>query len=217
MDTLTGYVGIGIVPSGTSDPYALRRAAAGLVALLATSDTLPSPESLFHAAWNAYAAQGLAQTALRDTAYAGFVLLLTQRLDAALEEKGVRYDLRDAVLATPIGSVFETQARALALQELRDSQDAKDALAAATRIGNILRFAEKEGFVLPPDDPSPALMEHPAEQALLDALEAAAPALVGSLTRREYPSALQALAGLRPPVDAFFRGYHGDGGRRRAA
>ncbi len=204
VDTLTGYVGLGIVPSGTSDPYALRRAAAGLVALLATSDTLPAPDCLFDAAWNAYAEQGITQTATREAAYASFLLLLSQRLDAALEEKGVRYDIRDAVLATPIHSVFETQARALALNSLIDTPEAKDALAAATRIGNILRFAQKEGIVLPADDPTPMLTEHSSEQTLMDALNDAAPVVSGSLTRGEYATALVALAALRAPVDAFF-------------
>ena len=51
VDTLTGYAGIGVVPSGTSDPYALRRAASGLVALLGTSEALPAPHTLFDAAW----------------------------------------------------------------------------------------------------------------------------------------------------------------------
>lgn len=203
-DTLTGYLGLGIVPSGTSDPYALRRAAAGLVALLATSDVLSPPQCLFEAAWNAYGEQGLTQTVSREAAYASFVLLLIQRLDAALEEKSVRYDLRDAVLAKPLRSVFETQSRALALNILIDSADASDALAAATRIGNILRFARKEGIILPADDPSAALLEDPAEQALLDAFDNAVPLVSGCLERREYADALQALAALRPAVDGFF-------------
>lgn len=204
VDTLTGYAGLGIVPTGTSDPYALRRAAAGLVALLATSDTLPAPQTLFGAAWNAYAEQGIPQTASQEEASASYALLLTQRLDAALEEKGVRYDLRDAVLATPLQSVFETQARALALNGLIETAEAKDALAAATRLGNILRFAEKEKIAVPADEPNTALFDHPAEQELLDALYAAEPAFSGAMERREYPSALALLAGLRPAVDAFF-------------
>ena len=116
----------------------------------------------------------------------------------------MRYDLRDAVLAKPLRSVFETQSRALALNILIDSADASDALAAATRIGNILRFARKEGIILPADDPSAALLEDPAEQALLDAFDNAVPLVSGCLERREYADALQALAALRPAVDGFF-------------
>ena len=217
VDTLTGYAGLGIVPSGTSDPYALRRAASGLVALLATSDTLPAPQTLFDAAWQAYAGQGLPQTTAKEDAYASLLLLLNQRLDAALEEKGVRYDLRDAILATPLVSVFESQSRALALQSLADSPAAKDALAAATRIGNILRFGQKELGALPQADFSPMLSDDPAEQALADALDSATPAVLNHLVRREYAEALGVLAGLRPPVDAFFEAVMvmGDDAERR--
>ena len=204
VDTLTGYVGIGIVPSGTSDPYALRRAAAGLVALLATGDALPSPRILFEAAWAAYAGQGITQTAAAEDACANFSGLLTQRLDAALDDKGVRYDVRDAVLAAPLRSIYEMQARAIALGSLIGSQDGKDALAASTRISNILRFAEKEGIVFPAADPSPALLEYPSEQELFDRLGTAEPAFAAEMGRGEYPSALHSLAGLRPSVDAFF-------------
>ena len=203
-DTLTGYTGIGIVPTGTSDPYALRRAAAGLSALLAMSETLPAPAVLFAAAWNAYAKQGITQSVTQETALGSFLMLLAQRLDAALDEKGVRYDVRDAVLAVPMQTVYETQARALALNGLMDGAAAKEALAGATRIGNILRFAGKEGVVIPNGDPSPALFENPSEQTLMDAWAAASEAVPAQLARREYGDALETLAGLRPAVDAFF-------------
>ena len=204
VDTLTGYAGIGIVPSGTSDPYALRRAASGLVALLATSEALPAPQTLFDAAWGAYTSQGISQTTPQEAAYASFLLLLTQRLDAALEEKGVRYDIREAILATPILNVSETQARALALHALVDAPQTRNALAAATRIGNILRFVQKELGPLPDVDFSPVFFDHPAEQALADAQDDAAPAVIGQMARREYAEVVQTLADLRPPVDAFF-------------
>jgi len=204
VDTLAGYLGIGIVPTGTSDPYALRRAAAGLVALLATSPALPAPRTLFGAAWEAYAGQGIPQTAAQESAESGFLLLLAQRLDAALEELGVRYDVREAVLATPLHSVAETQARAQALGALADGASFRDALAADTRIGNILRFARKEGLALPGADPAPAFFEDPTEQALMDAATAAAPVAAAALGRADYAGALDALAGLRGPVDAFF-------------
>ena len=204
VDTLVGYAGIGIVPTGTSDPYALRRAAAGLVALLATSDSLPSPRSLFEAAWSAYSDQSIKQTAAYDDAFASYTLLLTQRLDAALEEKSVRYDVREAVLATPMHSVYETQARALAFGGLVGSVEAKEAQAASTRISNILRFAQKEGISVPCQAPNPALFDDDAEQALLDRYSVAESAFAAEMARSEYPAALKTLAATRPAVDAFF-------------
>ena len=217
VDTLVGYAGIGIAPTGTSDPYALRRAAAGLVALLATSDVLPAPQILFEAAWDAYAGQGITQTATREEALASFSLLLIQRMDAALEEKGVRYDVRDSVLATPLRSIYEMQARAIALGGLVDTDEAKDALAASNRVGNILRFAQKEGIAVPSMLPNPALFDDPSEQALLDALAAAEPAFAAELGRCEYAAALHTLAELRPAVDAFFEAVMvmGDDAERR--
>ena len=204
VDTLTGYTGIGIVPSGTSDPYALRRAAAGLAALLATSESLPSPQVLFQSAWSAYADQGITQTASIEQAQASFILLLTQRMDASMEEKGVRYDVREAILATRLHTVYETQSRALAFSSLISTPQAAEAQAAATRVGNILRFAEKEGMVVGTDVPSPALFEDSSEEGLLDALSDAEPAFGGAMARRDYASALHILAGMRPAVDAFF-------------
>ncbi len=204
LDTLAGYLGIGIVPTGTSDPYALRRAAAGLVALLATSPAFPAPRTLFGAAWEAYTGQGIPQTATREDAEASLLLLLAQRLDAALDEQGTRYDIREAVLATPMHSVFETQARARAVNALADGASFRDALAADTRLGNILRFARKEGLALPDAAPNPAFFEDDTEQALMDAVTAAAPALADALERADYAGALRGLAALRGPVDAFF-------------
>jgi len=77
-------------------------------------------------------------------------------------------------------------------------------LAAATRIGNILRFAEKEGILVPETDPDSALFEHPSEQDLLGALSIAQPQFSKALKHGKYQEALQALASLRPAVYAFF-------------
>ena len=85
-----------------------------------------------------------------------------------------------------------------------DAPQTRDALAAATRIGNIRRFAEKELGPLPDVDFSPVFFEHPAEQALADAYDNAAPAVNGLMARREYAEVVQTLADLRPPVDALF-------------
>jgi glycyl-tRNA synthetase beta chain len=204
VDTLIGYLGIGIMPSGSSDPFALRRAAAGLVALLATSAELPPLRFLFDAAWAAYQHQEIPLTEAHDTAYANFVTLVSQRLDAALDEAGVRYDLRDAALSVPFSTVFEADSRAAALQAAADTDDFRNALAAATRIGNILRFAQKEKLAISAGAPHADLFEHDAERNLWNAWTATELAYNSARAVRDWKSALHGLANLRVPTDAFF-------------
>ena len=217
-DTLTGYFGIGVFPTGTSDPYALRRAGSGLVALLGVDRSLPSLAPLFDAAWKAYHTQGIALTESRDQAYAYFLTLIGQRLNASLEEKGVRYDVRDAILAAPTTHVFDTQARAAALSARVDSVAVREAAAAVLRIGNIVRFAAKEGSEIPSTDADPALFEHDVEGRLWSAYLDTRLNYATASDAGDWENALDLLGALRPSVDAFFDGVMvmGDDLPRRA-
>jgi glycyl-tRNA synthetase beta chain len=218
VDTLTGYSGIGIFPTGTSDPFALRRAGSGLVALLGTERSLPALASLFGAAWNAYHTQGIALTETREQAYTYFLTLIGQRLNASLEDKGVRYDVRDAVLAAPITHVFDTQARAVTLGAQADSAGVRQAAAALLRIGNILRFAVKEGVEIPTTDADPALFEQDVEGQLWSAYLETRSQYATAADAGDWDKALELLGALRPAVDAFFESVMvmGDDVARRA-
>jgi glycyl-tRNA synthetase beta chain len=150
MDTLVGYVGLGILPSGSSDPYGLRRAAQAVVQILAAENEMPSLLEFELSAAQVYE-QVNSVDFDRDTLCNDLGGLFNARISAYLEEIGIRYDLIDSALSG--GSIYSTLVsaivkRAEALQALSSRPDFVPTVNAAGRVANILKSAEK-----PPSDP----------------------------------------------------------------
>lgn len=143
LDTLAGYVGIGVLPTGSNDPYALRRAAQGVVQILADEpDMPPLLEMEAHAAAAYQHVNGLDFPL--DPLCNDLAALFNQRLSALLEERGVRYDLVDAALSG--GSIYSTLVyatvkRGETLQALSEDVNFVATTQAAARVANILRSA----------------------------------------------------------------------------
>ncbi len=186
IQTISAMFGIGLEPTGSKDPFALRRAANAIVKILAESG-LPLTLSTV-----AGAAQG-------DAKVAAF---LRERLNFYLKDvRGFAYDVVNAVLAADANDVRDAIARAEALTAARTSADFEAISAAFKRIKNILRQAEEKGFEVG----SPKGMKLAAEaQTLLDAAGALAPQVARQRQHRAYGEALASIATLRPTVDAFF-------------
>ena len=191
-DTIAGMFGLGMEPTGSKDPFALRRAANGIVKILAES--APAlPLTLSEVAGRATE---------NEAVEAKVLMFLAERLEFYLREaKGQAYDVVKAVLAAGSDDVRDAVARAEAVSSVRDSADFEAVCAAFKRMKNILAQADGLGM----GAVAGALLdEHPAVAAL--AMESR---LVGEKVdelraAHEYTEALGTIATLRPQVDAFF-------------
>ncbi len=190
IQTIAAMFGIGLQPTGSKDPFALRRAANGIVKILAESEL---PLNLSQ----------VAHSALTDEVNERRVLeFLTERLHFYLKDvRGFAYDVVNAVLAADADNVRDAIARAQALAAARTSADFEAVSAAFKRINNILRQASEKGFAVGSPD---AVKLAPEAQKLKDAAAALAPEVAKLRQERNYSEALGKIATLRPVVDAFF-------------
>ena len=190
IQTISSMFGIGLQPTGSKDPFALRRAANGIVKILAESELPLKLNDVAHSALTDEASE-------RDVA-----AFLRERLSFYLKDvRGFAYDVVNAVLAADADDVRDAIARAQALAGARTSADFEAVSAAFKRINNILRQAAEKGFAVGSPD---ALQLAPEAQRLKDAAGALAPEVAALRQERNYGEALGKIATLRPVVDAFF-------------
>lgn len=198
LETLVGMFGIGNLPSGDRDPFALRRHALGVIRMLIEKKLPLELEPLL-----AKAAQQFSGIAGFDAAGAvsGLQAFMFDRLSGSLREQGASAQEADAVLASQpqrLALVPELLAAVRAFAALPEAP----ALAAANkRIGNILKKSpEADAHV------NIALFREPAEGALYEAMQSVVPKADAQFAAGDYTASLQTLAALRAPVDAFFDG-----------
>ncbi|MGD0732376.1 MAG: glycine--tRNA ligase subunit beta [Terracidiphilus sp.] len=190
IQTITAMFGIGYAPTGSKDPFALRRAGNIIVNILAESGLPLTLRSVLDASETQAANQEQVAAFLRE------------RLHFYLKDvRGFAYDVVNAVLAAGDDDVRDAIARAEALTEARESADFAAISAAFKRIKNILHQAEEKGFAIQPA--SGALLS-PEAQQLADAAAALALEVAFLRNERAYGEALARIATLRPVVDGFF-------------
>ena len=210
IQTIVAMFGIGNAPTGSKDPFALRRAANAIVKILAESEL---PLTLGDVVNASVADNGEIASHPdgkdNDAARVGHLGIRKQvseffreRLQFYLKDvRGFAYDVVNAVLAAGADDVRDAIARAEALTAARGSDDFVAVSAAFKRIKNILRQAEEKGFALG----SPKSVKLSAEaQLLADGAAKLAPQVAGLREQRNYGEALTLIATLRPTVDAFF-------------
>ncbi|MBV8049189.1 MAG: glycine--tRNA ligase subunit beta [Paludibacterium sp.] len=193
LETLIGIWGIGLVPSGDKDPFALRRAALGVLRML-----LAAPldlRDLLRLAADAFP-PGLLSDAVVEEVF-GFC---QERLKNYLAGD-YQVDEIDAVLALSPAAVHEVPAVLAAVAAFKRLPEAATLAAANKRVKNLLKKANGEDGAI-----DKALLQHDAEKALLDALEALAPTVEAQFAAHDFAAALAALSSLKAPVDAFFDG-----------
>jgi glycyl-tRNA synthetase beta chain len=190
IQTITAMFGIGSAPTGSKDPFALRRAANAIVKILAESGLPLTLDDVI-------SSSGV-DGANREQVAA----FLRERLSFYLKDvRGFAYDVVSAVLAAGADDVRDAIARAEALSAARESADFAAISAAFKRIKNILRQAEEKGFAI---QPSPGVILSAEAQQLANAAAALAPQVAKLREQRAYGEALALIATLRPVVDAFF-------------
>jgi len=193
IDMLTGFWAIDEKPTGSKDPYALRRAALGAIRLV-IDNKLRLP------------LKGVFQKAVKNFS-AGDDLLsfFADRLKVQLREQGARHDLVDAVFSLPgQDDLLMIVHRVEALGKFLDSDDGKNLLAGYKRATNIIRIEEKKDkreYIGAPDSKKYQL---PEEKSLAKAIDVAKKEAAASVAREDFAAAMRAMAKLRPRVDEFF-------------
>ncbi|KAF0677397.1 glycine--tRNA ligase subunit beta [Profundibacterium mesophilum] len=190
IDMLTGFWAIEEKPTGSKDPYALRRAALGVIRLVLENRLrLPLMPLI----------EGRAGDA------GDLLSFFHDRLKVYLREQGVRHDVIDACLAMPgTDDLARLVARARALSDFLGTEDGGNLLQGFKRAANILAQAEQKDGVEYSFGADRKFAEKSEETALFDALDAAEPAISEALEREDFEAAMRQLAALRAPIDAFF-------------
>ncbi|SHE70920.1 glycyl-tRNA synthetase beta chain [Kaistia soli DSM 19436] len=204
LDTLTGFWTIDEKPTGSKDPFALRRAALGVIRIVLENGPRLRLKALSSRHATMLGRNDSVSNAIADELIAFF----HDRLKVQLRDSGARHDLVDAVLAA--GSegaaqddLLDIVRRVEALGAFLATDDGKNLLAGTRRAANILKAEEKGGERFDGAVDS-ALLVEPEEQALAAAISDALPAAEAAVANENYAGAMAALAGLRAPVDAFF-------------
>ncbi|QTN22468.1 glycine--tRNA ligase subunit beta [Rhizobacter sp. AJA081-3] len=193
LETLAGLFGIGQVPTGDKDPFALRRHALGLIRMLIEREM---PLELAHLVSIAFAAF----PAGHGQAQAELSYFLRERLVGYLREAGYQTQDVEAVVEARPARWAEFPKRLDAVRAFKALPEAQPLAAANKRVGNILKKSEDKVAAVT----DATLFVEPAERALADALESVALRSEAAFAAGDYTGSLQALAALKAPVDAFF-------------
>ncbi|MBO75081.1 MAG: glycine--tRNA ligase subunit beta [Flavobacteriales bacterium] len=196
LDTLIGIFGIGEPPTGSKDPFALRRASLAVIRMLIDLKKPLSLTELLQGAFEQHTAELAPGTADAVSHY------ITERLGNWYDDDGIHISLVRAALAAGATDLFDIDLRVRALNAFAKTETAEHLAAANKRVANILSKADEL-------DGTPAdsnLFVHEAEHALHEAVGRVASTLRPLLADRNYQNALDELAQLRGPVDAFFDG-----------
>jgi glycyl-tRNA synthetase beta chain len=187
LDTLTGFLGAGIRPTGSKDPFALRRAALGVIRLILENGLR------------------LPLRAVTGAVAADLLAFLADRLKVHLRGEGVRHDLIAAVFAAGADDdLVRLIARVRALQAFMATDDGRNLLAGYRRAANIVAIERKKEGREHIEPPYPHLVREPAERDLVEALGRAQALIAPAIEGEDFAGAMREVARLRVPIDAFF-------------
>lgn len=184
LDILAGFWAINEKPTGSKDPYALRRAALGVIRLIVDNK--------------------LRLSIGRFVSNTDLLSFFHDRLKVSLRDSGARHDLVDAVISSDSDDILQIVSRVNALGSLLDAEDGKALLAGYKRAANILTAEEKKDSRTYSGAVEIASLSTPEEQSLAAAVEQANTDVTARLENDDYTGAVSVLASLRTPVDAFF-------------
>ena len=196
IDTIVGTFSRGLIPTGSQDPFALRRQALGIVNMLKEAQYHISLSQLVAKAMELLKITDAGQQAKLQNDVADFMKL---RLKNVLADAGIRYDVVDAVFVT-VDDIYGVFLRAQAVNEAV-KQDMEKTIQAFVRTGNIARKAEEVQAAVEAD-----LLAEQVEKDLCKAYEAAAAKVEQEIAAQDYAGAIATLSQLAAPIDAFFDG-----------
>lgn len=189
LDVLTGFWAIDEKPTGSKDPFALRRAALGVIRLLLTNDIRMSLSEVFgDAEWST-----------------DLLSFFHDRLKVFLRDDGIRHDVIDACLAMPGNDdITLLVKRARALSDVLKTEDGENMVQGFKRANNILTQAEEKDGVEYSFGADPKFADTPEEKALFAAFDAAEEQIKPAMEREDFAAAMQVMATMRGAVDGFF-------------
>nr|WP_278279207.1 glycine--tRNA ligase subunit beta [Syntrophomonas palmitatica] len=195
IDNLVGCFAIGIKPTGSQDPYALRRQALGLVNIILEHHLVFKLDEVLNLAYEAFIPikPKLSQA---DTA-AELMEFIVQRLRGILLEQGISYDVIDAVFAKPSSDLSDLARRAKMLQQFKGNDYYQDFMVVYNRSHNLSRKWESA-------EVNAAVLADDCDKELFQAIKGLKGQVEASLNKQNYEQALQDLASLRPVLDRFF-------------
>jgi glycyl-tRNA synthetase beta chain len=196
IDSICGCFSVGLVPTGASDPYALRRQGIGILQIMQDQGFTFSFSALIEASLKQFKPKS--QPAIKEQVNT----FLQNRLTNLLVDDGFSKDTVAAVLGIAAESVPDTWRRAEALEQLKAKPDFEPLAVAFKRVVNIIKKADDTQT----GDPDPKLFQHESEDALLTAYELVKRKFEDDLAKGLFDQALVKIASLRDPVDAFFEG-----------
>jgi glycyl-tRNA synthetase beta chain len=197
LDNICGCFGIGIIPTGSNDPYALRRQAYGIVNILLSSDLDLGLSDLIDFTLKTYQNRGLFSKDVHRVK--GQVMdFFVPRIKNALGERGFSYDSIEAVMAVDFDNIREALARLHAINKVRQGADFADFLTIFTRIHNLARQAPVEGIC------KEDLLVEAAEKELYKQFRIIKPKYGAALQEQDYTGAIQLLLELQLPLNVFF-------------
>jgi len=196
IDTLTGIFGIGQKPTGSKDPFALRRASLGVLRLMVEKSLPLDLKALLSKAAQLH---GDNIASANDTVEAAFAYMV-ERFRAWYEEDKIAAEVFQAVQAKQLSQPLDINSRVQAVNTFRQLPEAEALAAANKRVSNILAKSDNQGN----DQVDTSLLQETAEKQLAELLQAKSDEVAPLFAANDYTATLAALANLREPVDAFF-------------
>jgi glycyl-tRNA synthetase beta chain len=200
IDTLAGYFSIGILPSGSADPYALRRLAAGVLRIILEKKLPVSIKGIIN-----FSIQNMEQNKIKtnDQALSQLMEFLRSRLENILETEGYKFDEIRAVLALGFDDLKDVQQRLEALKKIRKMPDFEPLAAAFKRTANILKQAKKNNFSVS-DTVDESMFKEESEKKLYLSIRNIEGKVKTFMEAKDYMSVLKEMVSIKPDVDDFF-------------
>ncbi len=195
VDTIVGTFSRGKIPTGSQDPFALRRQALGLVNMLVEAECSLSLSSVVSLAMDLY---GIADDSAREKMQKDVADFMRLRLKTVLADRNIRYDVVDAVLAD-VDDLYAVTLRADAVTGFLSSEEAEKQVQAFVRAGNLAKNAGRTAM-------EAELFREPAEKSLYQAYISTESSVESLVEGKDYAGAIDALVELARPIDAFFDG-----------
>ncbi|MGD6779546.1 glycine--tRNA ligase subunit beta [Sutcliffiella horikoshii] len=197
MDTIVGFFAIGVIPTGSQDPYALRRQASGIIQTILNKDWTFSLETFMHSVVERYVEKGIAKKDTNEI-MEDLLVFFKLRLKNNLSERGVRYDIVEALLELPLENVCSTVKKAETLETKKNEADFKETMESLSRVCNIAKKATLSTKV------QENLLNQEQEQELYKQFNSKKDLVLRAAENQDFTVAYEELASLKPAIDAFF-------------
>jgi glycyl-tRNA synthetase beta chain len=206
LDTLAGFWAVNEKPTGSKDPFALRRASLGIIRIVLDDAIRLRLIPVIEFAISGLLQNGTRHGSMDSRLVPGDLLaFLADRLKVQLRDQGARHDLVDAVFALENqDDLLLIVRRVEALGKFLDADDGKNLLAGYKRATNIIRIEEKKDNRHYTGAPDPKLYQQAEEKVLAQVIDAAGAEATRAVEKEDFAAAMTAMAKLRPSVDAFF-------------